>query len=181
VIIVSVIDSFRVVPAIQCEIPQTSRKRYITGMYALNLPAPEGTTGDWHEVFFWREGIDEPCTVDLAGDDTDWNTNPIYGDYGVYEGKENLIKKGIYVKDDIKEVYIANHFRAILDLLFYSLTKYRVVLNLTGATDDWLDTPEQKAELIAKAELLLDVFEGKAKRSLTEWIDYELSPDWRIL
>ena len=150
-------------------------------MYAINLPAPEGTTGDWHEVFFWRAGIDEPCSVDLAGEGTDWNTNPIYGDYGVYEGKNILIKKGLYVKDDINEVFIANHFRAILDLLYNSLKKYKVVINLTGATDDWLDTPEQKAELIEKARLLSDVFVGKAKNSLFEWIDYELSPDWRTI
>jgi len=178
---VSVIDNIMVAPAVQCAIPRTSSKTYITGMYALNVPAPEGTSGDWHDVFFWREGIDEPCVVDLAGDGMDWNTNSIFGNYGIYEGKDRLLRKGLTVSDDIAEVYLANHFRAILDLLWHSLRKYEVVLNLTGATDDWLDTPEQKELLLSKALLLSGVFTGRAKRSLDAWIEKESGPDWRAM
>jgi hypothetical protein len=177
----SIIDNIKIVPAIQCEVPRTSIQKYITGMYALNVPAPEGTSGDWHDVFFWRDGIDEPCAVDLAGDGAEWNTNPVFGDYGVYEGKDRLEGKGLYVGEDIAEVYIANHFRAILDLLYQSLKKYEVVLNLTGATDDWLDTPEQKALLLSKARLLEDAFTGRARRSLAAWIESESGLDWRTI
>jgi hypothetical protein len=46
------------VPARQVEIPPTTRARYITGVYALNIEAPEGATGDWHDVFHWRDRLD---------------------------------------------------------------------------------------------------------------------------
>ena len=34
-----------------------SEERYISGMEALNLPAPEGTSGDWHfvNVFYTKK------------------------------------------------------------------------------------------------------------------------------
>ncbi|WP_448759964.1 hypothetical protein [Actinomyces oricola] len=35
----------------QIEIPPTDHEHYITGLYALNVLAPEGTSGDWHDVF----------------------------------------------------------------------------------------------------------------------------------
>jgi hypothetical protein len=37
-------------------LPKTTLTCYLTGMTALNIPAPEGTTGDWHfeESFFSR-------------------------------------------------------------------------------------------------------------------------------
>ncbi len=37
---------YEVVPARQLEIPPTTRERYITGIYALNIEAPEDTSGD---------------------------------------------------------------------------------------------------------------------------------------
>lgn len=35
----------------QVEIPPTDPEHYITDLYALNVQAPEGTSGDWHDVF----------------------------------------------------------------------------------------------------------------------------------
>jgi len=42
------------------EIPPTTPEHYITGLYALNLAAPEGTSGDWHDVFHWQDGAEQP-------------------------------------------------------------------------------------------------------------------------
>ena len=59
--------------------PETSPTRYLTGMVALNIPAPEGTGGDWH---FW--GIFDsprfPNNLPLAGESLEWNTNALFGD-----------------------------------------------------------------------------------------------------
>jgi len=44
----------------QVEIPPTTPEHYITGLYALNLAAPEGTSGDWHDVFHWQGGAEQP-------------------------------------------------------------------------------------------------------------------------
>ena len=35
----------------QVEIPPTTPEHYITGLYALNLAAPEDTSGNSHDVF----------------------------------------------------------------------------------------------------------------------------------
>ena len=124
-----------IMPSYQVEIPRTTPQLYITGIYALNVQCPEGTTGDQHDVFHWfyRPGIrEEAPTVTLGGSD-ELDTNAIYGDLGVYEGRERLLAKGLNIAPEIREVYVANHYRAILDLLYESLTHYGRVYNLTGA------------------------------------------------
>jgi hypothetical protein len=174
---VAVTEKIIAVPEVK--IPQTSKDRYISGLYALNVRAPEGTTGDWHDVWHWRGGIDSPRSVMLAGVDTEADTIPIYGDFGIYEGKNCLADSGLDVDSDISEVYIANHYRAILDMLYRSLKKYGEVYNLSGATNDWLDTDEQKALVLSRAKLLENLFDGKASVALQNWIAAESGSDWR--
>jgi hypothetical protein len=164
----NVID-FDTVSANQVEIPATSSERYITGIYALNIPAPEGTTGDWHDVFYWRQGIDRPRTILLGGGD-EVDTNAVYGDLGVYEGRAQLVAKGLTVPVGVTEVYVANHFRAILDLVYRSLRRYGRVLNLRGATTDWLDTPEQQQYVLDQAARLSDVLDEPQRQALAAWI-----------
>jgi hypothetical protein len=175
----AVTELIKSVPAVQCEIPHTSKELYISGLYALNIQSPEGTTGDWHDVYHWREGIDKPKKIMLAGTGAETDTNPVFDDFGVYEGKSRLTQSGIKVNDDIERVYIANHFRAILDMLYHSLKEYGAVYNLSGATNDWLDTDEQKELVLSKAMLLTDLFSSKALIALRNWIANELKPDWR--
>ena len=74
----------------QVEIPPTTPEHYITGLYALNLAAPEGTSGDWHDVFHWQDGAEQPRQVTLAGMG-DIETTSIYGNLGIYEGKDRLV------------------------------------------------------------------------------------------
>ena len=101
----------------QVEIPPTTPEHYITGLYALNLAAPEGTSGDWHDVFHWQDGTEQPRQVTLAGMG-DIDTSPIYGDLGIYEGRDRLVAQGLDIPIGMQRVYIANHSRAILDLLY---------------------------------------------------------------
>ena len=127
----------------QVEIPPTTPEHYITGLYALNLAAPEGTSGDWHDVFHWQDGAEQPRQVTLAGMG-DIDTTSIYGDLGIYEGRDRLVAQGLDIPAGMQRVYIANHSRAILDLLYRSLHRRGRVLNLTGATTTGL-TPESRA------------------------------------
>ena len=71
----------------QKNIPITSRIRYITDKPALNIPAPEDTTGDWHfdNMFFNVSGDGKPLELLLAGDGEALNTNHIFGSYGIHE------------------------------------------------------------------------------------------------
>ena len=70
---------------------------------------------------------------------------------------------------EAREVYLANHTRAILDL--WSLTRWGRVLNLTGAATDWLDTYEQGVFLLEQAEYLAPHFPEAAQDELRRWIE----------
>ena len=71
----------------------------------------------------------------------------------------------------MQRVYIANHSRAILDLLYRSLHRWGRVLNLTGATTDWLDTREQgERPPLEQATLLERAFHPAAQEELRRWI-----------
>ena len=77
---------------------------YVTGMNALNVPCNLDTIGDWHkEHYNWKhpdcmESEDSPLK-----------------NYGIdYR----------YVEDFHKSVYIANHIRALLDLLYRGMFSY---------------------------------------------------------
>lgn len=157
------------VPARQVAIPPTDRRRYITGVFALNVRPPEGTTGDWHDVFHWRDGVDRPRVVQVAGV-TVADTHALFGDFGVYEGRDRLVGKGLAIPADVREVFVANHLRAILDLLHASLREHGAVLNLTGATDDWLDTPEQQETVLELAPRIAAVVAPTAQAALHAWI-----------
>lgn len=54
----------------------------------------------------------------------------------------------------MQRVHIANHSRAILDLLYRAFHRWGRVLNLTGATTDWLDTRGQGEQLLEQATML---------------------------
>ena len=164
-----------IMPSYQVEIPRTTPQLYITGIHALNVQCPEGTTGDQHDVFHWfyRPGIrEEAPTVTLGGSD-ELDTNAIYGDLGVYEGRERLLAKGLNIAPEIREVYVANHYRAILDLLYESLTHYGRVYNLTGATGDWLDTPEQRRFVLEQATRMAPYVDEESRIQLEQWVKKE--------
>ncbi|WP_043562507.1 hypothetical protein [Actinomyces israelii] len=165
---------YLIVPSRQVEIPPTTPERYITGIYALNVQAPEGTSGDWHDVFHWREGVDDPDEVMLGGS-AEVDTNHIYGDLGIYNGKDSLLAKGLEIPGQTASVYVANHFRAILDMVYHSLTHYRRVYNLTGATTDWLDTPEQQQYVLEQATRMTPFLPQESQQHLADWVSKELA------
>lgn len=162
-----------VVPFCQVEIPATSPDRYISGGYALNIPAPEGTCGDWHDVFhFPPDAPQRARQVHLGG--SDWvDTNHIYQDLGVYEGRYNVLRKGLELPEGMTEVWVANHFRAILDLIYRSLQRFDDVYGLEAATTDWLDTPEQQTYLLEQAALMLPHLSEAHQGKLVAWIEQE--------
>ena len=72
--------------------------RYVTGIHALNVDCGLNTTGDWHtSALDWNN---------LKWKDTD---TAFFRDYGIYESNIPYHKE---------KVLIANHIRAILDLLY---------------------------------------------------------------
>ena len=149
-------------------LPKTTATRYLTGMTALNIPAPEGTTGDWHfeESFWGRKGRAPKFFV--AGEGTELNTNSIWGVLGIYDCSSILHAKGIAIAAEEK-VYAANHCRAILDLLYRALKNLEYPHHI--AIDDWLDIAVEKRRLYDSLPMLNGFLKEDEKIILNSWIE----------
>lgn len=115
--------------------------KYYTGKIALNIECDLDTCADWH-----KNGI----VLDKSKmQDSD---NSIFKDYGIYE-----TDKG----------YVANHLRAILDLMEQGQCDY-----LKGFKNDFLTSDKYDRELMIQAKKL---------RHNKNWedIDYLLGEEYR--
>lgn len=149
-------------------LPKTTPTQYLTGMTALNIPAPEGTTGDWHfEESFWGRKGREPKFF-VAGEGTELNTNSIWGVLGIYDCSSILRAKGLAIAAE-EQVYAANHCRAILDLLYRALKNLEYPHHI--AVDDWLDIPAEKKRLFDSLSRLNGLLEEDEKIILNSWIE----------
>ncbi len=146
--------------------PETSPTRYLTGMVALNIPDPENTGGDWH---FW--GIFDsprfPDNLAMAGEGLEWNTNALFGDYGIHECSEELRRRGVIIPEGMP-VYSANHYRAILDMLYHSIAKGQVPRYL--AISDWLDTDEHQKTFFGLLDRFFSKLSPSEKELVSSWI-----------
>lgn len=121
---------------------------YITGQFALNLPCSLKTTGDWHtSAMNWGKVY----TYD--------SENSIFKDYGIELNKP--------IPEHDKRYNVANHIRAILDLLaekkFYLITNFR---------DDYICNELYTTEIFEKTVLLLpdkELFDFMYKTYGKEW------------
>lgn len=159
---------------LQTVIPPTTPETYITGIYALNIHTDGDSLGDWHDDMFWHPiGVREPKPIALGGQGC-YNTNPVYGAMGVKEARASVVGIGLFVSPAITEVYVADHTRAILDLLFCEITSYGHPTSTIQSAWDWLDTKEQTDNLLAQALKLEDLFTNAEEvRQLHTWISGE--------
>lgn len=157
----------------QIVIPRTTPQTYITGHDALNIHGDDDSRGDWHDVFWYPIGVRRPPPVSLGGQGR-FDTNPVYGAAGVREARATVVGMGLVVAPDITEVYVANHTRAILDLLFCEIKSYGRPTSTIQSTWDWLDTAEQRENLLMQAPRLAALFQTDSEvRQLEEWISRE--------
>lgn len=152
-------------------IPPTSPKRYVSSTYALNLRLPTEDTGDWHfkdYYFHLREISNRQPT--LAGELCELDTNAALGSLGVRDMSEVLKAWRIIIDD--RPVYVANHYRAIADLVYESISKGQEPRTANvRAINSWLDTKEQIATLKDLYLLpLRDVLNGQKKRVFDKWL-----------
>ena len=163
----------------QAKIPDDlSENRYISGMAALNLPAPEGTSGDWHflSIYYCRDAKHVKF-IKVAGEREYLNTNHIFKNYGIYKCGEILRKKGFNVEKG--EPHAANHFRAILDLLYERIKEGKYPSYLYGSSEDYLDTEEEKCFLLEKAATMLPYLSIEEQEMLIRWIEKERVPGYK--
>jgi hypothetical protein len=131
--------------------------QYITGIHALNLPCSLLTCGDWH-----RSALQWGNPKFRSSEDS------FFGDYGIEYCSAVPENEGIYA--------VANHIRAVLDLL--ELGNYSTA---QGMNKDFIGNGDYTAEIFDKVALMknlphwheIDRFiEGEY---YGEWIAYKRS------
>jgi hypothetical protein len=148
--------------------------KYITGKYALNIHHPENInepTGDWHG-YIW-DGIDELPNnkITYAGNGFKINTFHVWDDFGIYEDADNLRKMGIVINEN--NIFIADYYRAILDLVSFNLYNFNNLLGLNGITYDHLDNDGQVMIVLDKLEKLKNYVNNNQFVILEEWVKNE--------
>lgn len=129
--------------------------KYLTGIHALNIECPLLTSGDWHaSALRWK---------DLTIADTE---NMFFGDYG--------ITMGVPVPEHYGPYVVANHIRALLDLL-----QWGNFATAQGMNDDFICNPDYDMEVFQKVWSMrilhnweqIDAFMGKEYRM--KWIRFK--------
>lgn len=133
--------------------------KYVTGIQALNIPCSLNTSGDWHQsALTWTH-------LNFADSE-----NSLYKDYGI-EGPKS-------VPEHKEKVYVANHLRAILDMLYV-----KDFSNAQGMRKDYICNDDYNEEIfhqIMKMKSLsywpqIDKF--MEKEYLMKWLDFKESAE----
>lgn len=129
--------------------------KYITGQHALNIPCSLLTCGDWHQAALqWN--------VPFIKDSND----SIFKDYG--------IETNVSIPEHNEKYNVANHIRALLDLL--ELDKLSLA---QGMNKDYICNDSYNDEIFEHVLLLsnfpnwpeIDKFMGKEYYS--QWLEYK--------
>ncbi|MAY42513.1 MULTISPECIES: MarR family winged helix-turn-helix transcriptional regulator [unclassified Neptuniibacter] len=145
------------------EIPYTTKRRYLTGLAALNLPSDEGT-GDWHfiETFKGSHGR-SPGPFFVAGDNY-VDTYSVFGSEGIEDQTKNLEEAGVISH---KKIFAANHYRAMADMIFQRLYDGNGIDSYVA--DDWFPEGESKRKLAVMLDKLEPVLRKEQMKDLRVW------------
>ncbi|EKU77405.1 hypothetical protein [Veillonella seminalis] len=88
-------------------IPETDKNNYISGWYSLNASTNKEKAVDWHSLGHWYSKKENEILETTK-------YNPILKYKGIYYGELTF--------PIIKKVYIASHVRAILDIIYKTIT-----------------------------------------------------------
>lgn len=150
-------------------IPDTSPILYISGLQSLNLDLRDGTGVGWHFSNVWSaRGKGE---IKLYGKGTKRNTLHILGSYGIAD-RSKILKYTL-------PVYIANHYRAAVDLVYVTLVRHNMIGELKGSADHFFPEGEQKEELVQQLLKLLPYLDEERRKKLERWMLLEFGPIYR--
>lgn len=130
---------------------------YITGLHALNIPCSLDTCGDWHSCAIKWD------TPDIANSDDN-----IFGDYG--------IEKNITVDflDKSKKYNVANHIRAILDLMIENnLSIVQGMKNDFICNDNYTEEIFRKVSELKSYNNWSDIDRLMSKEYMMKWIQFK--------
>lgn len=155
-------------------IPETTLERYISFKHALNLRFPDEDTGDWHfQPYFYEqtEGSLPKKHLPLAGKGQKVDTTPALGHQGVRDMSSVLSQQRLPIPSE-QPVYVANHYRAISDLVLLDIQKSRMPsVADNAAINSWLDTADQVDHLKRDyLERLAIQLSGQPLRIFKQWI-----------
>lgn len=129
--------------------------KYISLIHALNLPCNLETCGDWHASSIqWKK----PHILE--------SEESLWGDYGIEKNKK--------IPEHEEKYNVANHIRALLDLLFIG--------NFTiaqGMNKDFICNDKYDNEIFDKVILMMDlpywerIDQFMTKEYLKKWINYK--------
>ncbi|MDK6679217.1 MULTISPECIES: hypothetical protein [unclassified Aerococcus] len=124
---------------------------YITGLHALNIPCQLNTSGDWHVG-----------ALDWTKVHTKESNKSIFKDFGIEENKK--------IPQHTKTYAVANHLRAILDLMDEGHLKF-----LKGFKNDFFGTDQynqiffEKVYLLKIKEIWEDIYQLMLKEFGIDW------------
>ena len=148
----------------QVLLPQTSIEKYLTAITALNVPDDEMETGDWHISTTFNPGFGRTPSFSVSNEYVD--TNHIFGTDSILERSDILRRFGINIGSVL--VYSANHYRAIADMVFKSLSLNRPFENAI-ILDDWLPMDEHKQRFFNLFENAKPYFSGEQWNRYLSW------------
>ena len=128
--------------------------KYITGIHALNLPCSLLTCGDWHlsslqwEQPFFRHTADS-----------------VFGYYGIEEN--------ISIPEHQEKYPVANHIRALLDLL--ELGKFTLAQGMNKdfiCNDDYTDEIFEQVMKLKDSPRWSDIDQFMRKEYFSRWVNY---------
>ncbi len=90
--------------------------------------------------------------------------------FGIYECSEILRRYGIHIPKKEK-VYAANHYRAIVDMLYQSVKHKNYPYHL--GLEDWIDDPKQKAVLIDTITMLKPYLSAEEWQIVEKWLSQQ--------
>lgn len=130
--------------------------KYVTLIHALNIPCQLDTTGDWHR-----------CSIQWKEPHIFESDNTIWKDYGIEKDKEIPEHEG-------RKFNVANHIRALLDLLY--------VGNFTvaqGMNKDFICNSKYDREIFEKVAMMKDlqhwdkIDRFMTKEYLGKWVNFK--------
>lgn len=155
-------------------VPVTTPTRYVSFRAALNLRLPGEHTGDWHKTVFFYTAADNPYTLKLAGPGGLCDSTPSLGSKGVRDMADLLVVMDV-IPEGSGPVWVANHYRAITDLVLGDVTNLRCTkiprVAPVYTINQWLDTEEQIEHLVQEYLMpLTSQLPPEEKEVHEEWI-----------
>jgi hypothetical protein len=150
-------------------IPPTTRETYLTGQVALNIPAPEGTCGDWHKHAIFMQGGDLTPWLG-GGKGRFFNTNPFLGDMGIHECSTWLVNQGYHNLKN-QQVFAANHYRAIMDQVIHEWHNGNIPPPVTF--HDYVSEKKHQKEFLKLLDQMGKKFPNDLKTTFDLWLQTE--------